>query len=357
MTQFIFNKRNLLPDTGYRYIYNFCKRDPKIDCEYVDLDKINFHPILEMFFTIIFFKLYSILRFSVVSKGVFHNQKVSFFCGSATSIGELNYLVEKGYHYYYVDSIYDYYLLKLKDRNFFLKLSILSICKHYEELLLKTIRGKIFLNSKLRVEEMKNRYPFLSKEKNNRKIEFLPIGWSEDDGSLPLRSPAGDVLKLGMWGNFIFEENRLGLQTLLDSLSALQKNIKFELHLAGAGSDLILSKYKSIEVETISYGRQADLSQFFDICDAFILVVPETNGIKVKLMELIRMGKPAVVSNKALIHLGNINISNLKFQSFDEKINWKKSIEYIRNWNHQEQQDKHFKNWNLFRNIIQLEKG
>lgn len=337
------------------YIYNFCKRDPKIDCEYINFNKIKIHPILDMCITIIFFRIYYFIKFTNLSEGFLYTQKVSFFCGSATSIRELYYVMEKGYHYYYVDSIYDYYLLKLRDRNFFLKISILSICRYYEKLLLRTIRGKIFLNSKLRVVEMQKRYPSLLK-KNNEKIEFLPIGWTEDEGSLPSRSPAGHVLKLGLWGNFIFEENRLGLQTLLDSLSTLQKNTKFELHLAGSGSNFVLSKYQNIEVDVINYGRQDDLSKFFDICDAFILIVPETNGIKVKLMELIRIGKPAVVSNTALIHLGDSNISNLKFQTFDENINWKESIEYIRNWTYQKQQDQHFKNWNLFRNIIQLEK-
>lgn len=149
MIPFIFNKRNLLPDTGYKYIYDYCKKDPKIDCDYIKLNKIKVHPIFDMLITIIFFRIYYVINFNVVSEGFLYTQKVSFFCGSATSISELNYIVEKGYHYYYVDSIYDYYLLKLRGRNLFLKLIVLSICKHYEKILLRTIRGKIFLNSNL----------------------------------------------------------------------------------------------------------------------------------------------------------------------------------------------------------------
>jgi len=290
-----FFKTDLKADTGFRYIFNQVKTIKSIDTTVDEFNcKTKFH-IVKLPILIMYLFIASLL----VKRTI--DQK-DCIVGFPKNWREIATLKQRGYNLYLVDSIYDYYNLRLENRSQILKFLILKICTIYEILLLTCIDNKLFLNSIQASNSMKGRYG----EFANR-IAYLPIGITTDQYKSEKISVSPTLSRgkkiIGIWANFNFHENKYGLERFLQRLLE-QKNfdVNFDIKIAGGGLDSKFKmKFQQTGIEFL--GRIDNLEQFISNCDGFVLAVERTNGIKTKLLELVKIGMPFMVKQSILSHI------------------------------------------------------
>jgi len=290
---------DLNSDTGYKYIYDQCRQLPTITTQIILPDgDVKFH----------IFKLPFLIFLGWAAKffTMRYPESNSVLVGLPKSINELFFLAKNKKRFYMVDSLYDYYSQRLENNNKITKHVILKMCYRYELVLLDLCGKNLFLNSYSAALKMKKRVSGKKCDNLMDKIQFLPIGINnknytnnkERGSKIPINK------KFGIWGNFGFYENRIGLTKFLEEFKKQQRLVPgVSIEISGNGlSDDICSEFASSQVKFL--GRVNKMETFWKSCDGFILAVEQTNGIKTKLLELMLLGKPFLVKNSVYKHFG-----------------------------------------------------
>lgn len=225
------------------------------------------------------------------------NEEKSIIIGSSNNLYVIYSIIFKINNYYMVDSLYDYYSKKLKNK--LIKKIILSLIFYLELYISQNINGLIFLNSRISTRKFNFRYRKFSKAK---KARCLPIGLSISNFHKGVQNEKFTPIKdIGIYANFGFYENFEGIKKILDFFKDYKK--KVNIHIAGPGSKQFDCIKVSNYVKLISYGYVEDLGCWMDALDCQILPAIESNGVKIKLLELIYYNKPVFVLNEVYKHL------------------------------------------------------
>lgn len=339
-----FFKTDLKTDTGYKYIFDQVKTLPIVDTTVDDFNNDTKFHVLRLPLLILFLL---ITRYFI--KGT--TKQKHCIVGFPKNWCEIVALKQIGYNLYLVDSVYDYYDLRLEKSNLILRSLILKICNLYEGLLLNCINNKIFLNSMYASDLMR-----LRNSKFADRIGYLPIGITLDKcqkakNTLSHKYPREKKI-IGMWANYRFHENRYGLECFLQRFLE-QKNfgVDCQIKIAGGGLDnKFKMKFCQSEIEFL--GRVSNLEEFIFNCDGLILAVERTNGIKTKLLELIQLGIPFMVKKSILSHI-DLNDEIIQNALISDSYDLIAFDEFISNYSKSENEIPSIICWDEFINILQ----
>lgn len=318
--QIIFYSNDLKPNTGYEYIYKaynkrFNVTKKKNNIEY------------RVYYIIILLPIFYLIYLLNKSLGYFFQNKCSkiLIVGSPLCVRLIFDLMNNKSNYYMVDSVYDYYCSRLSDN--ITKKIILSLCYVLEKFIIKIVSDNILLNSRLATKRFNLRYKLKSKAKK------LIIGVRQNKKTNYSKLDTVNIKKIiGIYGNFHFYENKNGLIDIINIINKINNNKNILFEIAGPGSE----EFDSINCENIKIlGYIKDIELWIDRCDAFILPATNTNGVKIKFLEMLSSNKPTYVISNIIKHIDNKNLlskSNVYICSnFGEINNFISCIETLNN--------------------------
>lgn len=328
MYKVFFSSLDLKGFTGYRYIFdNYLDNQPE-DFEIKTIKTTNsfikdylpewliyiiisfilwvFLPIVLTVFPFIYF--YKKKNNSL--KNIFVTRTTNLFV-----IKEL--ILTNSKHFYCVDSVADYYFLRIN--NFFLKYIIFLLGIIFEIYPVLFSNCIFYFNSKLSSDKFYSRYKFFGFKKSRSK--YLLICPKKNTVKLDKSHEDKLTFDIAFFSNFEYFESKKGAEIFFD---AIKKNkffkgeLSLNLNVFGKGSEIFLERFDGKIFGNFKiniFGFLDNLESQLKNTDLAIIPVKETCGLKIKILETISLGIPLMTTQAVAAHLPTTKNQSLLFVS------------------------------------------